>query len=121
MTLQAQAKPRQDIPFLSPSFLTCDRLISLVDAQRACINKQFDHQSKAAKRVAWWELAARSDRVSNLMMAWQSQLSQLQPAEAQSQLTPQWQIGPQVEEFSLCGHAQVWSQVQALGWSLAVI
>ncbi len=55
------------------------------------------------------------------MMAWQSQLSQLQPAEAQSQLTPQWQIGPQVEEFPLCGHAQVWSQVQALGWSLAVI
>ena len=66
-------------------------------------------------------MAVRSDRVSNLMMAWQSQLSQLQAPEAQSQLAPQWQVGPQVQEFSLCGQVHVWSQVQALVWSLAVI
>ena len=85
------------------------------------ISKHLDPRSNPSKRLAWWDVAVRSARVSNLMMAWQSQLSQLQPAEAQSQLTPQWQVGPQVEEFSLCGQVQVWLQVQALGWSLAVI
>jgi hypothetical protein len=48
-------------------------------------------------------------------------LSQLQAAEAQSQLTPQWQVGPQVQMFSLGGQAQVWLQVQASVWLLSVI
>jgi hypothetical protein len=44
----------------------------LVDAQILGLSKHLDPRSNPAKRLAWWDVAVRSDSVSNLMMAWQS-------------------------------------------------
>jgi len=55
------------------------------------------------------------------MMVWQTQVAQLQAAEAQLQFAPQSHVGPQVQMSSLGGQAQVWLQVQALVWLLSVI
>lgn len=68
----------------------------------------------------------RSDPGSNLTMALQSQLAQPQATAVladggQVQLSPQSQVGPQAQVFWLGGQTQVWSQVQALVWSMAVI
>jgi hypothetical protein len=59
-------------------------------------------------------------------MALQSQLAQPQATAVladgtQVQPSPQSQVGLQAQVFSLSAQPQVWWQVQALFWSVAVI
>ena len=90
------------------------------------MSEHLEQRSGPARLSRFRGTTVRSGRGSNLTMALQTQWAQPQATAvlangAQMQRSPQSQIGPQAQTFSLGGQAPVWSQVQALVWSMAVI